>query len=109
MDRRVDESAGTAPSSPRWLSLAAGMIIAHQIQSAIAEPEERLETPFSVFLREIPGRTGISSMVDLGPPLRRRALEEWKRGRLLWWRDDTHMNELGHEEAARVLAESIAR
>jgi hypothetical protein len=67
-----------------------------------SEPPPELRTHFCGFLKEIVSDLGIPFM-DLGPGLHRRAVELAAEGKLLFWRDDTHLNEFGHLEVAALL------
>lgn len=62
-------------------------------------------SPFVSVLVRASEEAGVP-FLDLAPALRRAAQAEWRAsGRLLWWEDDTHWNELGHAEVARLLHE----
>ena len=48
--------------------------------------------------------------LDTGPYLVRRASEVFSTtGELLWWRDDTHLGERGHEAVAEFIAEHVLK
>lgn len=68
--------------------------------AALPEPSPALET-----LRSIHEPRGIA-VVDLTPVLRERARELLTSGETVFWRDDTHWNQLGIRAAAEVIARS---
>ena len=47
------------------------------------------------------------SFIDLHPVLTAEAKNLFPNGELLWWRDDSHWNELGHRLVARVVGETL--
>lgn len=59
-------------------------------------------TGFASTVRTLAGSVGFE-VLDLHPALLAEARARGERGRLLYWRDDTHWNEDGHELAARTL------
>lgn len=61
-------------------------------------------------LREYGASNGIA-YCDLGPPLSAKARELWREPdpRLVYWRDDTHLNDTGNDVAARALSEFLSR
>jgi hypothetical protein len=66
-------------------------------------------SPFAHVLARASEEAGVP-FLDLAPALRRAAQAEWRvSGRLLWWEDDTHWNDLGHAEVARLLHEWLRR
>ena len=59
---------------------------------------------FASVVSELSADAGFE-FLDLLPPLRTAAREFHARdGSLLWWRDDTHWNGLGHAVAAETVA-----
>jgi hypothetical protein len=49
-------------------------------------------------------------LLDLGPPLIAASESEHRRtGRLLYWRDDSHWNPVGHARVAELVAEALGK
>jgi len=55
---------------------------------------------FSLLVRDLCGENGFA-FLDLKDPMRRLALSKPETS--LWWLDDTHWNDAGHAEAARLV------
>lgn len=72
--------------------------------------EDLAPSPFAQSLSEIAGREGFT-FLDLTQPLYQAARDAYSKEprSLIWWKDDTHWNDLGHEVAAAAVYESLIR
>ncbi len=71
-------------------------------------PQRKFSPGFAQALQEITQKEKIS-FLDLTPIFQKKAQEAYKKDKnCLWWRDDTHWNEKGHEVALEAIVESLA-
>ena len=71
---------------------------------------ETVEAPASGFAEAVEGACGRARLrcLDTMPYLVKRARQVFAAtGELLWWRDDTHLGERGHEAVAEFIAEHV--
>jgi hypothetical protein len=79
-----------------------------EVYGELAAVPRRTPTAFAGAVTPLARAVGFE-VLDLAPALRAEADRRGERGRLLWWRDDTHWNEDGHALAAREVHAALAR
>jgi hypothetical protein len=71
-----------------------------------AWPDTTLSSGFAEAVLSVCRKEHITCL-DLKPSLSAEAETAFRSGELLWWRDDSHWNQLGHRFAATAIAENI--
>lgn len=106
----VRAMAGRVAASGRKLLIAV-MPTKEEIYSWLLDSTPvaaELRTPFSEFVRGVAVDQGVA-VLDLGPGLFDQAKALAAEGKLLWWRDDSHLNEAGNRGVADQLRAALQR
>jgi len=98
-DRRVDVTVLILPTK--------GDVYRWMVEQRLPAPKDRAPSAIGEAIRQACEQAGLRC-VDMKPYLADQAIRLYESsGELLWWRDDTHFGDRGHEAVARFIAEQI--
>ena len=98
-DRKIDVTVLILPTKGdvyRWI-----------VEQRLPTPEDRVPSAIGQAIRQACEQAGLRC-IDMKPYLFDQAVRLYESsGELLWWRDDTHLGDRGHEAVANFIAHEV--